>query len=93
MEGELIGGLYGISLGKFFFGESMFSKKSNASKMAFIHLCKKLESLNFELIDCQIHNDHLASLGAYEMDRDWFLDQLKKLNIEETVQGNWGREL
>lgn len=89
---ELVGGLYGISLGRFFFGESMFSTQSNASKIAFISLCKKLESLNFELLDCQIYNDHLASLGATEIERDDFLILLSKtLRMEETLQGDWGK--
>ena len=61
----LVGGLYGVSLGKVFCGESMFSKVSNASKLAFIHLA----TLDYELIDCQMYTDHLASLGAREIDR------------------------
>ena len=63
-EDELIGGLYGIAIGKAFFGESMFSKKSNSSKIAFAFLCEKLSDWGFEIIDCQVHNPHLESLGA-----------------------------
>lgn len=88
-EDQLLGGLYGISLGKMFFGESMFSKESNASKIAFIGLCQKLENLNFKLLDCQIHNDHLASLGAYEIGRSAFLKEIKSNDLESTLRGDW----
>lgn len=71
---ELVGGLYGLEIHSIFCGESMFSKVSNASKLAFIHLAK---NKNYKLIDCQIYNNHLASLGAKEMDRDLFLQFLK----------------
>mgnify|MGYP000237492548 FL=1 len=74
---ELIGGLYGIDLGHVFCGESMFSKVSNASKMAFIALAKQLEMANYRLLDCQVYNDHLASLGCVEIDREDFLMVLK----------------
>lgn len=72
----LVGGLYGIDLGNIFCGESMFSKKDNASKIAFIHLVKKLEQENYSLIDCQVYNDHLASLGAREIPRKDFIKRL-----------------
>jgi leucyl/phenylalanyl-tRNA--protein transferase len=71
---ELVGGLYGLEINTIFCGESMFSKVSNASKLAFIHLAKNKE---YTLIDCQMHNDHLASLGAKEIDRSLFLNILK----------------
>lgn len=74
---ELVGGLYGIDLGTIFCGESMFSKVSNASKLAFIYLVQKLEKENYKLIDCQVYNHHLASLGADEISRDEFLKVLK----------------
>lgn len=70
---ELVGGLYGIDLGSVFCGESMFSKVSNASKVAFIYMIQKLEKENYKLIDCQVYNNHLASLGADEISRDEFL--------------------
>jgi leucyl/phenylalanyl-tRNA---protein transferase len=70
---ELVGGLYGIDLGDLFCGESMFSKVSNASKVAFIHLAKQLEQANYKLLDCQVYNEHLASLGCVEIDRDDFM--------------------
>ncbi|MCF6167341.1 leucyl/phenylalanyl-tRNA--protein transferase [Lutibacter sp.] len=73
---ELVGGLYGVDLGTVFCGESMFSKVSNASKLAFIKLTQKLEKENYKLIDCQVYNNHLASLGATEISRDVFLTYL-----------------
>ena len=82
---ELVGGLYGISLGKCFFGESMFAKTSNASKAAFITFVKKLETLGFGLIDCQMHTEHLASLGAELIPRALFLNYLKQNQIEEEL--------
>jgi len=74
---ELVGGLYGIDLGHIFCGESMFSKVSNASKIAFIALAKYLEQENYRVLDCQVHNDHLESLGATEILREDFLEILK----------------
>lgn len=73
---ELVGGLYGIDLGTVFCGESMFSKVSNASKVAFITLVEKLKIRKYKLIDCQVHNDHLESLGAREIDRAQFMEIL-----------------
>jgi leucyl/phenylalanyl-tRNA--protein transferase len=77
-NGELVGGLYGIRLGKIFFGESMFSKVSNASKFAFINYVKQLQKEDIQLIDCQIYTDHLKSLGATMIDRIKFIDLLDK---------------
>lgn len=73
---KLVGGLYGIDLGNIFCGESMFSKVSNASKVAFISLAKQLEQANYNLLDCQVYNEHLASLGCVEIDREDFLEIL-----------------
>lgn len=73
-DNELVGGLYGLEVNSIFCGESMFSKISNTSKLAFIHLVK---NKNYRLIDCQVYNNHLASLGAKEIDRELFLDILK----------------
>jgi leucyl/phenylalanyl-tRNA--protein transferase len=75
---ELVGGLYGIDLGNVFCGESMFSKVSNASKVAFITLVQNLKSRKYALIDCQVHNDHLESLGAKEIEREDFIKIIKK---------------
>ena len=73
----LVGGLYGIDLRTVFCGESMFSKVSNASKIAFIHLTQKLEKENYKLIDCQVYTDHLARLGAEEIPREEFIKILE----------------
>ena len=72
-NGELVGGLYGIDLGHIFCGESMFSLRSNASKVAFVHLVQKLKGEKYSLLDCQVFNPHLESLGAVEIIRDDFL--------------------
>jgi len=78
-NGELIGGVYGVRLGKVFFGESMFSKVSNASKYAFIKLVENLKQGGVELIDCQVYTKHLESLGARMIARDKFIKYLYKL--------------
>lgn len=88
--GELVGGLYGLSLGHMFFGESMFSLKSNASKAAFVFLVRQLQKLNFKMIDCQVTNSHLISLGACEIPRDKFLKELEGAMKFETLKGDWG---
>lgn len=81
-ENKLVGGLYGVCIGKIFCGESMFFEKTNASKACFVALCKTLEYFGFQLIDCQVINPHLISLGAKNIQRDKFLDiiqtQMKK---------------
>lgn len=76
-ENELVGGLYGIKLGNIYFGESMYSKESNASKIGFIHLVKDLSQKWVKMIDCQIKTDHLISLGAKDISRKRFLQILK----------------
>lgn len=75
---QLVGGLYGIKMGKLFFGESMFSSQSNASKFAFIQLVSQLKEEGVVLIDCQVYTDHLASLGAKMIDREQFKAFLEK---------------
>ena len=72
VEGDLVGGLYGIALGKIFFGESMFSRKTDASKIAFVHLVLQLKRWGFYMIDGQVRTEHLASLGATEIPRSEF---------------------
>jgi leucyl/phenylalanyl-tRNA--protein transferase len=89
LENELVGGLYGISLGKVFFGESMFAKVSNASKFGFISLVNQLKQKGFLLIDCQQETKHLESLGANAIKRKDFIDILNDNNIEETYIGSW----
>jgi len=78
LNGELAGGLYGIRLGKVFFGESMFSLCSNASKFAFISYIQQLQKEDVQLIDCQLHTQHLESLGASMIPRKKFIQHLKK---------------
>ena len=77
-ENELVGGLYGVSIGTAFFGESMFSKVSNASKAALIMLTRELEQKHFDFVDCQVYTNHLESLGAKLYSREFFLKQLKQ---------------
>lgn len=74
---ELVGGLYGVDLGHVFCGESMFSKVPNASKIAFVWLVNYLKENNYKLLDCQVHNDHLEKLGAFEISRETFMKVLK----------------
>ena len=78
-EGDLVGGLYGVALGQLFFGESMFSFESNASKIALVNLVKQLQEWNYKLIDCQVSSEHLESLGAIEISREQFRLQLHEL--------------
>lgn len=78
-NGELVGGLYGVLLGKVFFGESMFSRVSNASKFAFIRLVEELKTAGVQLIDCQVYTTHLESLGAKMIPREQFQLQLRQL--------------
>ena len=89
LEGELVGGVYGVSLGSMFFGESMFSRVDNASKVALYYLQKKLYEWSFTLIDCQIMNPHLRSLGAVSITREKFIDLLKSNNKKRTRAGSW----
>lgn len=76
---ELVGGLYGVSIGRVFFGESMFSLTRDASKVAFVQLAHQLDVWQFGLIDCQVHSSHLVSLGAQSIPRTQFLEQLDEL--------------
>lgn len=91
--GQLIGGLYGVALGRVFFGESMFSRADDGSKLAFYHLCQQLEHWRFELVDCQIGSAHLASLGAREIPREKFLQQLRKAVSQPGNPGRWRFEI
>ncbi|MGP2655900.1 leucyl/phenylalanyl-tRNA--protein transferase [Malaciobacter sp. WC5094] len=78
LDDELVGGLYGVLIDDVFCGESMFAKVSDASKVAFYHLCQQAKKNDIRLIDCQVHNDHLASLGAYEIPREEYFKILYK---------------
>ena len=86
---ELAGGLYGVSLGKCFFGESMFSRVSNASNIALVKLAKYISELSFDLIDCQVRTDHLIRFGAREIPRKRFLNQLEISLNAPTQRGRW----
>ena len=88
MDDELVGGLYGIALGKIFFGESMFSRQSNASKVAFVYLAEKLLERDFDLIDCQLKTEHLMQFGAREIPGAEFQDLLAK-SVDFTNRGKW----
>lgn len=79
MDNELAGGLYGIGIGRMFYGESMFSRRPNTSKIALAHLCAQLQRWNFGMIDCQMNTPHLASLGAREIPRTEFIHRLQEL--------------
>jgi leucyl/phenylalanyl-tRNA--protein transferase len=89
-EELLVGGLYGVSIGHTFFGESMFSTRANASKTALITLISGLKDLRFDLIDCQVETPHLGSLGARLIPRKEFRSLLKESLRHETFRGNWG---
>lgn len=86
---ELVGGLYGVSLGSVFFGESMFSLEKNMSKLALIRLANFLVDENFKFIDCQVPTDHLERMGAKPVERDKFLNMLKEALHDPTMRGQW----
>ncbi|KPJ78349.1 MAG: leucyl/phenylalanyl-tRNA--protein transferase [Deltaproteobacteria bacterium SG8_13] len=88
-EGELAGGLYGVSLGRCFYGESMFTLVDNASNVALVHLARALAAQSFELIDCQVSTDHLIRMGAREIPRSRFLRQLRRSLTAPTLKGRW----
>lgn len=87
--GRLVGGLYGVSLGGVFFGESMFADRTDASKAAFVTLVRQLEAWGFDLIDCQVHTEHLARFGAAEWPRARFLAALSASLERPTRCGRW----
>ncbi|MDP1558872.1 MAG: leucyl/phenylalanyl-tRNA--protein transferase [Nitrosomonas sp.] len=89
MNGKLVGGLYGIALGKMFFGESMFSCATDASKIALVHLVRQLECWGFGMIDCQTKTPHLASFGAREIPRSGFSQKLSELVTYPEPAGKW----
>lgn len=86
---ELAGGLYGIAIGRMFYGESMFSRRTDASKIATAHLARFLEARNFGMVDCQMYTEHLASLGAREIPRRDFMGRLQALTDSEQRPGKW----
>lgn len=91
-EDKLVGGLYGVSLGRCFFGESMFSFQSNASKVTFVFLVEYLRKRSFDLIDCQVKTDHLLRSGAREIPRKHFLKELADSLKTPALKGKWSSE-
>ncbi len=91
-DDELVGGLYGVAIGKVFFGESMFTRRSDASKVAFVHLVQQLKNWGYALIDCQVHSGHLASFGAANIPRAEFISLLNKHSnnsTENKISNTW----
>ena len=89
IDDALVGGFYGVAIGRMFFGESMFAQARDASKIAFVHGMRWLQAHGFEMIDCQMHTDHLESLGAREIARGDFLTQLQELIDYPQPAGRW----
>jgi leucyl/phenylalanyl-tRNA--protein transferase len=89
MDGELAGGLYGVSIGRTYSGESMFHNRPEASKIALFYLVERLKAWGYPLIDCQVTNPHLLSLGAEEMARRTFVTEVRRLIHEEGRRGRW----
>ncbi len=92
-DGKLVGGLYGVALGRAFFGESMFSTETDSSKLALYWLCQQLKAWSFEMIDCQIASQHLRTLGAAEISRDRFLSRLRSAQQAASRTGLWRYEI
>jgi leucyl/phenylalanyl-tRNA---protein transferase len=90
---ELVGGVYGVSLGGGFFGESMFARRPDASKVAFVTLVEQLRGWDIELVDCQVHTEHLERFGATEWPRPRFLAALAAALARPTRRGRWTLEL
>lgn len=92
-NGELVGGLYGVAVGRMFYGESMFARASDASKIAFVHLVEDLQQWGFELVDCQMHTPHLERFGARLLPRDEFLTRSGALCGLPGRIGSWGQPM
>lgn len=88
-DGELVGGLYGVAIGGVFFGESMFSRVPNASKIALVHLCQRLHAWGFGMVDCQVLTGHLIRMGAMQVSRPRFITLLEELRERPTRTGPW----
>jgi leucyl/phenylalanyl-tRNA--protein transferase len=86
---DLVGGLYGVAIGRMFFGESMFARKTDASKVALAHLARQIERWGFEVIDCQMATSHLSSLGAREIPRAEFVGHVRRLAALPAVPSPW----
>lgn len=92
VEGDLAGGLYGLAIGRMFYGESMFSRRNDASKVAFAHLIRYLSAHQFAMIDCQMRTDHLTTLGGREIPRQAFLARLSALTAAASSRAAWSAE-
>ncbi|MBT8074532.1 MAG: leucyl/phenylalanyl-tRNA--protein transferase, partial [Xanthomonadales bacterium] len=92
VDGELAGGIYGLALGRVFFGESMFSWQQDASKVALVAFCRQLQLWDFTVLDCQVSNPHLLSMGAVEVSRETFQDLLKTALEAECWQQDFSCE-
>lgn len=90
-DGELVGGLYGISMGRVFYGESMFSRRSDASKVALVHLAQHLSHWGYRVIDCQVRTEHLVSMGAEEIPRREFMRLLESWREIPGQEGSWSQ--
>ena len=88
---RLVGGLYGVAIGRAFFGESMFSLVSDASKVALVHLCRSLDDWGFGLVDCQVLTGHLVRMGAVQISRRDFVELLDRLCAAPGPRGSWDR--
>ena len=93
IDGELAGGLYGVAIGRMFYGESMFTRAPDASKIALVHLVRQLARWQFGMIDCQMYTAHLASLGGREIPRADFVRKLQELVNYPHVPGHWKLDL
>ena len=89
LEGRLVGGVYGVSIGAGFFAESMFTHLSNAAKVAFVHLVRQLEAWGFHFVDCQMYSDHVKHFGAVPWQRAYFLNALSGALRQPTRRGPW----
>jgi leucyl/phenylalanyl-tRNA--protein transferase len=92
VDGELAGGIYGVALGRIFFGESMFSNCTDASKIALVALCRQLHHWGFTLLDCQVSNPHLLSMGAVEISRQAFNRHLEGAGKRDRWEKNFSFE-
>ncbi len=93
LDGELAGGIYGVSIGRIFFGESMFSRQSDASKVAMVLLADRLITWGFEMIDCQMYSDHLLSLGAEEIARNEFINRVRHHVTQPVAANAWDQDM
>lgn len=89
LDGELVGGLYGVAVGNLYSGESMFTDVPDASKVAFVHLVRQLQRWQFPIVDCQVHTEHLETFGAVEIPRHHYLTQVHHLQARPGRPGPW----